>query len=134
MAYQKIAVYSVKFTKSFTDFTTAGLTNTIAVGITLPVRAVVRGVSFNPETTFSGGAIASYKISIGKAGTVDSFLNINVGNIFTGAVFGGYFGANVLGSLTLSTPVEITATTTGANLDQATQGEVDVWVFYTLLD
>lgn len=113
-------------TVTFGTFSTAGLTNTVAI-FTLPPGGVIEAVTINPTTAFSGGAIGSYTISVGNAGNHVKYTPAQ--NVFTGA---GYTDSFLPGSESMTngggTQIVATATSTGANLNAATAGSADIYV------
>lgn len=130
MAYQNLKIKVEKITKTFADFATGSTTNTILSGFDIPPRGLIYHTFIKASTTFSGGAIASYVVKA-KLPAVDLTFNTNV---FTGeSVTQGVLSTNIA-SMTVPAAVSLTATSTGANLDQATQGSVDIWIFYSVLD
>lgn len=124
----------IKFTKTFTDFSTAGLTSTITL-FTPPPGTYIHNIKMKHSVVFAGGAIASYTISVGSssgAATV-RYLGassvagaVTITNMFTSVTSSGAFEAQ-----DGSSSITATATSTAANLDQATTGSVDIWVLYS---
>ena len=124
----------VKITVDHTDFTTAALTNTIQSGFDLPIGGVVHAIVRNVKTPFAGGSISSYRIGVGKAGNT-SFFSVSTTLVSGSAGLLQASGASlVFGSTTATTPVELTAVAIGDNLDQATAGEVEFWIYYSVLN
>lgn len=124
-----------KFTKTFADLAAASTTNSSTI-ITLPANSVIHTTTMKHSEQFSGGAISAYNLSINGGnlgGTLNGFLAVNDDNF---ASLGGFsdpdshpFGGGGSQSLTLS----LDATSVGANLDQATQGSVDIWLLLSVL-
>lgn len=116
-----------KYTKTFTDFSTAATTNSIAL-LTLPIKGVVEDVVIKHTTAFSGGAISAYTVSVGISGTLAKYATAF--DVFqavadtTAQISAGGFVEN-FGS---TTSVLVTAVSTGANLNAAGAGSVDIWV------
>ena len=121
----------IKITKSYTDFAASALTNTVTLYTPTNQQEVIEAVSYYTPTGFSGGGIATYlmKVQWGTSGT-----NI-IGNtnMLTPAVLSSGFMGSV-STQTQGNPdgagriLTAVLTSTGANLDQATQGTVDFWI------
>lgn len=116
-----------KYTFTFSDFSTAATTNSITL-FSLRAGGVIHAVKIKHSTAFSGGAIASYTVEAGIAGNTTKYAPafdvFQATGATTYAITNDGFGE----SHTASTTIQITATSTGANLDAATAGSVDVWV------
>jgi len=61
-----------KVTKSYSDFSAASLSNDIEIYL-LPEGSVIHGVVIKHSTSFSGGLIASYTISVGIIGNLSKY-------------------------------------------------------------
>lgn len=119
----------VHINKTHTDFQAPATTNDIEIFI-LPTGWIMQGVVIKQSVQFAGGLIITYTLSVGIAGnltkyasaflvsTAPSNTNFQVSQNF----FVENFGAG--------TSVRSQAVSTGANLDQSTQGDVD---FYLLI-
>jgi len=116
-----------KYTKVYSDFSTAATSNSITL-FAAAAGTVIHGVKIRHTTPFSGGSISAYTISVGTtsanglyASAFDVFQSTNgrafqLSNDFSGE------------SSTAAWNVNATATSTGANLSAATGGSVDIWV------
>lgn len=125
-------IMRTKITKTFADFAAAATVNSISSGFTLPAGGLIHDIQINPTIAFSGGAISSYAINIGIAGTTSKWASAKP--IFTGAAPSKTVpGTASLHSMSASVDVLLTVNCTGANLDQATQGVVDIWIYYSVL-
>jgi hypothetical protein len=123
-----------KITKTFEDFSTAASTNSVSAGFDLPAGGVVHDVVFHPEVTFSGGAISSYRIGVGIAGNTTYLSAANI-LASSGATTIGVGSSSIkIPSMTATTPIILSAVSIGADLDQATQGEVEIWIYYSELN
>lgn len=126
-------IYRTKVTLTYLDFAAAAFTNTIDTGFTLPAAGRIHEMTMQPITAFSGGAIASYSIKIGKGGDLDKYL-------FDQSVFTGVSTplavqlSNVIESLSGTTSVKATATSTGAFLNAATAGEIDLFIYWSVIN
>ncbi len=113
-------------TRTYSDFATAGLTSSIAL-FNLAAAGIIHGVKIKHSIAFAGGAIATYTVSVGIVGTVAKYAAAY--DVFQ-AVSGTAFQlSTTVGSEshTAGTSIIATATSTVANLDQATAGAVDIW-------
>jgi len=119
----------VKVTKTHQDFSTGGLTNNITI-YSLPANAYVHDVKIVPTTNFSGGAIASYTLSVGITGSLAKYAvaaDVFTGNTTTDLVHTSIAG---LESRLVATDLKASATSTVGNLNASTAGAV---TFYLLL-
>lgn len=126
-----------KVTKTYTDFSTGATTNTVTL-YTLPAGWVVHGVKLKHSTSFTGGAIAAYQVTgVGVSGGATTKFYSTAHSIFqaTGATVGKVAGslppvtaAQDIESQDATSTITITVTSSGANLDAATQGSLDVWL------
>lgn len=124
-----------KFTKTSADLAFPNVTNNITL-FTLNPKQIISQIVMKHSVSFTGGTISNYTVSVGITGSLTKYL----------AAF-GVFGAvtdasNVMSipttvtameSYSGSTAIKIAATSTGGNLDTATQGSVDVWVLLSTL-
>lgn len=126
-----------KYTKTFSDFSTAAAINDIEL-FSLPAKTVIEALVIKSTTAFTGGTISSYGVSVGIAGTLDKYSKQDgagstweVGNVVSNTNFavtgaeGGFYDAENFGS---ATSIRIRATTVGGNLNTAAAGSVDVYV------
>lgn len=118
----------VKYTKTYTDFATNGTSNTVTI-FTLPIKGIVHAIAINPTVTFSGGTLAVYRISLGIGGNTTKYASN--ANVFTGATYAAL--GNNLESVSATTDVIATISSVGDNLDQATQGSVDIYFLVSTL-
>jgi hypothetical protein len=121
-----------KYTKAYTDFSTAALTNNIDL-FTLPAGGVIQAVKLKHSVAFTGGAISSYTISVGITGTLAKYLAAF--NVFPAVTATNHSHGNTIGgeSHTASTVIKAAATSVGANLSAATAGSVDIWVLWAVI-
>lgn len=116
-----------KFTKTFSDLSFAGLTNDIEV-YSLAAAEIIHGIKIKHSTAFSGGAIASYTLSVGISGDLTKYASaFDVFQATSNTTFqlSNTFGSENHGA---ATSIRLAAVATGANLDQAAAGSVDVWI------
>jgi hypothetical protein len=123
---------------SRTDFSTAGTTRTITA-LVLPAKGVVHKAVVKTSAAFTGGAITAYKIDAKVNGNTvisvyDAFVapsNTNFGSASEGNA-SAYLGKPWNFGATVN--VELTATSTGANLNAATAGTLDLWLEMSKLE
>jgi hypothetical protein len=114
-----------KITKSYTDFATAGLINTIDL-FTLPAKTQVSNTFIKHDTQFLGGGITAYKIGCGILGDLNKLsydFDVFQAVAKDTAAHHTYFGCLDFADPTV---LKVTAQSVGANLDQATQGVVQI--------
>lgn len=112
---------------SHTAFQTAAATNTITL-FTLAIAGVIHATKIKQSASFTGGAIATYTLSIGIGGNLTKYGSAF--DVFQAPSNTAFQVSAVTGSENhgATTPIVITATSTGANLSASTAGAVDVWV------
>ncbi len=124
----------VKITKAYTDFSAAGLTNSINI-YSLPAKAMIHACIVKQSTNFTGGIIATYTISVG-VGSGASVAKYGLAfDVFQSAA-ANVIGVNVLGGVedfSGATNITATAVSTVGLLNAATQGSVDIYLFISKL-
>lgn len=119
-----------KFTVTYAQLATAGLTNDIQLFI-LPGAGIIERTMIKHSVAFAGGAISAYTISIGIAANLVKYAAAF--NIFQAVADGTFQLTSTAGCETFAaagTSIRVKATSTTANLDAATAGSVDIWVKY----
>jgi hypothetical protein len=117
---------------AYTQFSVADVTSTVDA-IEIPARAVIDKLIIKTAQPFLGGTISAYTLSLGlESDTSRYVLDYDA---FDAASDTNYVVATVneLLSLTLAKSLKITAQSTGADLDEATQGRVEIFVKWALL-
>lgn len=122
----------VKVTKSYTDFSTGGLTNDISI-YTLPIKGYIHDIKIVPTTAFSGGLIATYTISVGISGALTKYAIAT--NVFTGNTTLNTIHTPLVGleSTSGTTDIRAQAVSTVGNLSAATAGSVDIYLLVSTL-
>lgn len=119
----------VKVEKLYTDFATTALTSTIDL-FTLPIKGIYHNTFIKHSAQFLGGGITDYKLKVGIIGELNRFsFDFDVFQSVGNQIYGQYiYGA--LENFGAITDIKITATSKGANLDQASQGNVEIqyWI------
>lgn len=131
MSYNIGVPQTVRITKAFSDFSTAGASNTIDSGYILPAKAIITGCIIIPTTTFSGGTIATYTVSVGITGTVAKYGIAT--NVFTGASLATPNILPGMESTSVGTSIKFTGVATVGLLNAATQGTIEVHLLVTQL-
>ncbi len=117
-----------KYTKTFTDFSIAGTSNSITL-VTLPARSFIDAFVMKHSVSFLGGAIGAYSMDLGVTG--NTTLWHTAFNVFqapgdTVLVVPSGFLADPYRHVAIN--VLATAQSGGANLNAATQGSIDIWL------
>lgn len=125
----------IRITKSYTDFSAAA-TSSFDIIYSLPAGKVLHAAIFKHSTSFSGGSIASYTLSLGLVGNATAFIPpFDVLQTAAGNVIAKPSAAIVPAPYNMggTTGITMTATSTGANLSAATQGSVDIYLLISNL-
>lgn len=109
------------------DFDTAGLQNTITA-LVLEAKGIVHDVYLDHTEAAGGGGVSTYDIDAGDATTITTYVSAydltqtpgNNSYSHAGAVDSAY-------GRTSTENLRVRATSTGANLDQATSGEFSMY-------
>src|SRR6266508_941516 len=113
MAYNPYVPQWLKITKSYTDFSTAGLTNDIEI-YSLPAKSMINATQVFATTVFSGGLIAAYTISVGISGTLEKYAAAV--NVFTGAALQQPSAITGIESMSGATSIRAAAISVTGNL------------------
>lgn len=119
-----------KFTVAFGALSFAGLTNSVTL-FSLPSLGFVERVVIHHTTSFTGGSISAYTVSIGVTGDLSKYASAFDVFQATGSNIGEASNRPNMEDFASPTNILITATSTGDNLSSATQGSVDVYVRYS---
>lgn len=127
-------VKTLKFTKTYADFSAAALTNTINL-VVLPAGSVVLTAKAKHSAAFTGGTVSDTTVDVGDSdysAAANELINaLNVFNAPADSPTGQKASpGNSLGNTLTTTQLTATVTTVGANIDQLTQGSVDIWISY----
>lgn len=122
----------MKFSKTFTDLTAAATTNDIEL-FSLPGSAVIHGVVIHHSTAFSGGTVSALTVSVGLTGNLIKYTS--AWDVFqaSGDTVIQVSSDLSLEDMTAATSIRLSAIATGDNLDQLTQGQVEVWLLVSSL-
>jgi len=124
-----------KYTVGYADLAAASTTNDVEL-FTLPAAGVVHAVKMKHSTAFEGGAISAYTVSVGIEGTLAKYAAaFDVFQAVDNTTF-AVSDAELAGEshVPAGTSVRAAATATGADLDAATAGSVDVWVLWSVTE
>ncbi len=119
-----------KYTKTYADLSTAGLTNDIEI-LSLPAKGIIHGVQIIPTTAFSGGTIATYTLSVGIAGNLVKYCTAING--FTGFALSQPQMLAGIESTGSATSIRLAAISTIGLLNAASAGSVDVHILWGVL-
>jgi hypothetical protein len=127
---KRFTPYWFSVTKTFTDFSTAAATNSIAL-FTLPAGGVIHRIKVKHSTAFSGGTISAYNVSVGITGNTTKYTPIFDVFQATGNTAEQLTRVDLQENHGATTSVLATANSTGANLNAATAGSVTFWIQVT---
>lgn len=127
----------VRLAVPYTDVETAATTKTITLHAT-PANALIDGVLVNVTTAFSGGSISAITVQVGYSSDTDNLI------LPRSVASTGQIGAEptdlgeALGNLksyfvTSARTHQLLFTATGANLTDLTQGQLDAYIWYSVL-
>lgn len=121
----------IKVTKAYTDFSAAATNNNITI-YTLPAGGVIHAVKTKHSVSFAGGLIATYTISTGIAGNLSKYaVSFDIFQATGALVY--QLSTTVSGeSQSATTAIKAEAISTGANLNAATGGTVDIWLLVSV--
>ena len=121
----------VGYALGFGLFATPALTSSITMFQLVP-NQIIHAVKIKHSEPFSGGGLTGYTVSVGVGGTADKYASAF--DVFQAPGSRIYeVSLNLDGEdAANSTPVIATATSTGANLDAATMGTVDIWALLSV--
>jgi hypothetical protein len=121
-----------KLAFSYSDFATSA-TSVSKVFRHIAAKGTVSAVIIKHNTAFSGGAISSYTLEVGISGNTSKYLPAT--SVFGTPTVNGWSGMQNLDTPSYSSSADIlvTAISTGANLDQATQGDVEIWIMLSVI-
>lgn len=120
--------YTIKKRMTYADFAAAATSNIVTM-FTLGPGERVEAVTIKHETAFTGGAIATYTLSVGITGTGAKYAAaFNVFQAPGAAVFQHSTTQGYENMATGETAIRATVACTGANLNAATAGEANIWV------
>lgn len=116
-----------KYTVDYTDIQTAATTNTATL-LSLPAKTLIEFVIIKHSTAFAGGSISALTVDVGDATDADEL--IAAFDVVQAVAEGAsqITSAPYIGAFASATNIVATFTATGDNLDQLTQGSVDIWI------
>lgn len=121
-----------KYTVLHSALQAASLTNDINLFL-LPAKAIISQIAVKHDVQFAGTGITKYELSIGVAGNLQKYTDKLDVSTAVAADNGWTFIGGSFESFTGATSIRLSATSTGANLDQSTAGSVEIYVLYTTL-
>lgn len=122
----------LKYVFNYADFSTAANTNSIAL-FTLAPKESIEQINTKHNTSFTGGSLTDYRISVGILGNEDKYSSPF--NVFQSVsdINKQRSVVNYEESATLSTPVLLTANSYGDLLSAATSGSVEIQILKSAL-
>lgn len=119
----------IRETVTFAQFSAAAATNAVTL-FALPPKGCVHAVRIKHSVAFGGGAISAYTVAVGISGTAAKYAAaFNVFQAVSDLAAAKQISATIGTESDLTaTNIIATATATGANLNAATAGSVDIWV------
>lgn len=130
------SVQATKITRTHTQLQAAALTNDIEI-YSLAANQVLLGSIIKSTTAFAGSGITAYDLTLGITGDLDKFA-LSYNALAAVADSNHQFTWNpkiesFASDGNSATSVRLGATAVGANLDQSTDGEVEIYLFLTEL-
>lgn len=127
------APHWIKVTKTYSDFSTGGLTNDVSI-YTLASKGYIHDVKIIPSTAFSGGTIAAYTISVGIGGALTKYAIAT--NTFTGNTTLTTIHTPLVGleSTSATTDIRAQAVAVTGFLNAATAGSVDIYLLVSTIE
>jgi len=125
----------IKITKTFADFSAAATNNDIEI-YSLPARAMIQSAIIKHTASFTGGAIATYTLSLGLVADFTRYIDpFDVFQAAGNTVFGysPSFKEKTPENFGAATSIRMQAVSTGANLNAAGAGSVDIYLLITTL-
>jgi hypothetical protein len=112
-------------TVTFAQLAAAALVNDIEV-YSLPARAVITGIMVKPSIAFGGGALTDYAVSVGLVGNLEFYMPL-YSVIAVGDQVFSQVTIDDMQNYGAATSIRLAAYATGASLNAATAGSLDVW-------
>lgn len=124
---------AVKYTVSYSDLSAAATTNDIEL-YSLAAMEIPIFHEIKHSTAFSGGSVSALTLSVGISGDLAKYLAaFDVFQAIGDTVNAGQFTLLPAPNHGSATSIRVAATAIGDDLDQLTQGSVDIWaVKFTL--
>lgn len=112
-----------RFEATYSDLSKNNTTNSVDL-FTVPPKTVVRAVKIKHFAAFTGGAISAYTVAVGVLGSLEKYASrFDVFQAVAGDTFQLSYGCDAT-SHTLWSKLLLSAWSTGANLNAATQGNL----------
>lgn len=120
------------YTFSYTDLAAAATSNSITLAPLLAKQAL-HAVVIKHSASFTGGAIATYRVSVGVAGAPERYASLF--NVFQapGNSVAQFSSSGNVENFASNVNLTLNAVSTGANLNAATAGSVTVWLLTSVL-
>lgn len=122
-----------KYSSTFAALSAANTTNNIEL-FSLPAKTLITRVVIKHGLAFTGGLISAYTLRVGTVATPNKYIAaFDVFQAASDTIFSVSVVNDDMEHFTAATSIRLTGVSTGANLDQATAGTVDIYVQTTLL-
>jgi hypothetical protein len=120
----------IKITKSYADFSYAGLLTDIELMSIYP-GMIIHGIKIKHAVLFAASGLSSCKLSVGVSGALDKYASkfeMFSGVSDTNLQISECFGTEDHGSVV---SLRGSIINIGANLNTLSAGSVDIWVYYS---
>lgn len=120
-----------KHTINYAALAAAATSNQINL-LFLPPGGIVHGVKLKHSSSFIGGSISAYTLSVGIAGNTAKYLSAS--DVFTASSNTLQYLSTIVGTENHATETTLVleAISTGDNLSAATGGSVSIWILLSL--
>lgn len=125
----------VHFTVTYSDLATAAPTNQVTL-YTLPLKGVLHGAMIHDTTSFndSGGPAVMTQYSLALGTVANPVILVDNADIFQAPSDTLSYSSNVVDAPNFGGTTDVVMTVTSdQNLDTATQGQADVWLYVSTL-
>jgi hypothetical protein len=121
-----------KYTVSESAFTAASSTENIEL-FQLPAKATIHNVIIKHTTSFTGGTLTAFTLSVGVSGNLTKYASAYDVFQATGASNHQSTSAFDMENYSSATSIRLAATSSGDNVNNATAGTVEVYVLWGIL-
>ncbi len=121
-----------KYTVAESAFTAAAVTENIEL-FSLPAKGIIHSVIIKHTTSFTGGGLTGFTLSLGIAGSLAKYATAFDVYQATGATATQASNSLDVENFSSATSIRLAAEGTNANVNAATAGSVDVYVLWGLL-
>lgn len=128
-SFRDVLIYGSmkKYTKTYSDFSTAATTNDLEL-LSLAAKRGPTLIALKHSTAFSGGAVSALTLDVGVTGDLDRYIALFDAFSATSSTNAVLWSGFDIPDFSSTVSLRIRATSTGANLSALTAGSVDVWI------